>query len=179
MEEAYKAAIAYQNSPRAYDDKHPAELVEAPLAKAKLYAREVLLRRRSFLAVLAEAQEVVALLRTQREALGEKPSLDAQKEAYETNEKLQYHYTAGVTMLGLDYDEAVHDARRGFEALALDSSAAQARRIARFDAQENYIEVEGEKFRREVEAEFAALKAAMPDFDAIAPKLVAVSEAAW
>jgi hypothetical protein len=192
------AARAFQNSGRAYDDPHPAELVGDPLHKWKFYTREVWLRCHSFDALLVEARQALDAVVVCREALGASPALEAQKAVYDAFELVDLHYEHGVIMLGLSAGEALDDAQRGMVVVTAalgEMRAAEAgdrtgkrnerrcRRAAarnkRFSEREEGVEDAISAFRRDVAAESDQLKAALPDYQNIAPKWTVISEAGW
>ncbi|MBU6454544.1 MAG: hypothetical protein KGS72_22435 [Cyanobacteria bacterium REEB67] len=178
------AARAFQNSGRAYDDPHPAEMVGNPLHKWLFYSREVWLRCRSFDRLLDEARRALDAVAVAREALAANPGLEAQKAVYDSFEHVNMYYEHGVIMLGLTAGEALDEAVQGLAivATALVHKADHRRdgqRRQHLLAREEAVEEAISAFRRDVASESEKLKEALPDYENIAPKWTLISEAGW
>jgi hypothetical protein len=178
------AARAFQNSGRAYDDPHPAEMVGNPLHKWMFYSREVLLRCRSFDTLLGEARQALDAAVAARQALDANPGIDAQKAVYDCFEHVSMYYEHGVIMLGLTAGEALDEAVQGLATVAtvLDHKAEHKRdgaRRQRLLAREAAVDEAISAFRRDVASEGEKLKATLPDYENIAPKWTVISEAGW
>jgi hypothetical protein len=153
--------------------------------------REVLTTRTTFKRRLEAGSQSLQKASEMRLALGPTPSIPAQQAAFNEYWHAANILHAGIIMSGMDAGEAVEDALSALEKTSAAAAALlpiskikladQRLRHASYrnclSARADKVEAAAQAYREQVEADGLLLKAALPNFDEVAPFYEIVQEA--
>ena len=174
--------LAKNYTRRSYGSPHPAELVDKPQHKWKFYIAEATARTRYFTEALASARTALQIVAERRQALTAKPTIKAQRKVFAAFEQVKPELDHLVSLRFYDADEAIDEPNwldYLLKNVARIKPARQKARRDKLEALEKQIESERHLFQEQVEREESAVRAALPNYNDIAPQHELVSGIAW
>lgn len=164
---------------RYYDDPHPATHVEGARNQWELYLREAREADASYKEVLAQAEEALAAMVRQREALGAEPTKEAQKALVAAYEYNSMHWLHGVAMTYFTNIEAIGDAQTQLDLVGREANPDRAERLERIRRRLEGLDQRAEQLREEIDAKYkaeeTAIKSACPQYEDVVTKYVVIS----